>query len=399
MELDEILALIDSLTELYERSRAQLDQLFMELVRADEGVFSEISRRECVDYLENQCTQLRRFLIELAKLRRALEASMEVAEQSGPKGRFCLSVPEFSPPEPDPAPSRPAPSQPVPYPDAPACPCVPDFAPTILDRPAADIRKVQFSAVAPRRMERGCYAIVNVVMYENGFRSVVDDILRDADDPLRETRSGALKVQIGSAVKVCLTAPDISIEDSEQTLSWQGDYLNFCFAVSVPEHYQKSQILFSANVYIDDLIVTKLKFIAQCLSPQAQNMSVTREDVTSAFVSYARQDRNRVAAIIQGMRKIRPDLDVFFDVESLRSGDDWESALHREIERRDVLFLCWSHYAQQSRWVEKEWRYALERKGLSGIEPVPIEPPDACPPPEELRQKHFNDKLLYIINS
>ena len=86
-------------------------------------------------------------------------------------------------------------------------------------------------------------------------------------------------------------------------------------------------------------------------------------------------------------------------MDSLRSGEDWEHALWKEISSRDVLYLCWSRNARDSKWVEAEWRYALSQKGLSGIEPVPIEPPSLCPPPEELRSKHFNDKLLYIINA
>lgn len=137
----------------------------------------------------------------------------------------------------------------------------------------------------------------------------------------------------------------------------------------------------------------------KCSSLFEQKIQISRTDVFSAFISYASQDRNRVAAIIQGMKKARPDLDVFFDVDSLRSGDDWELALREEIERRDVLFLCWSHFARESKWVNEEWRYAFEKKGIDGIEPVPIESPDVCPPPEELRKKHFNDKLLYIINA
>ena len=99
------------------------------------------------------------------------------------------------------------------------------------------------------------------------------------------------------------------------------------------------------------------------------------------------------------MKKARPDLDIFFDVESLRSGDDWKKKIRREIDKRDILFLCWSKYARASEWVDYEWRYALKIKGVDSIEPVPIEPPESCPPPDELDGKHFNDKLLYIINS
>ena len=116
-------------------------------------------------------------------------------------------------------------------------------------------------------------------------------------------------------------------------------------------------------------------------------------------MSFASQDRQRVARIIQGMRKARPDIDIFFDVDSLRSGDDWKQALWREIDKRDVLFLCWSEYARESKWVDAEWRYAYKSKGPEYIEPVPIDPPSKCPPPEELAKKHFNDNLLYIINA
>lgn len=136
-----------------------------------------------------------------------------------------------------------------------------------------------------------------------------------------------------------------------------------------------------------------------CERKPKRNVTVTREDVVSAFVSYASQDRSRVAAIIQGMKKARPDMDIFFDIESLRSGQKWEEALKSEISNRDILFLCWSKFARDSKWVDMEWRYALESKGEDCIEPIPIDSPDVCPPPVELQQKHFNDRMLYIIKA
>ena len=92
-------------------------------------------------------------------------------------------------------------------------------------------------------------------------------------------------------------------------------------------------------------------------------------------------------------------MDIFFDIESLRSGQKWEQTLRTEIGKRDVLFLCWSQNAQKSPWVDMEWRYALQTKGEEGIEPIPIDSPEICPPPKELQDKHFNDKLLYVIQA
>lgn len=64
-----------------------------------------------------------------------------------------------------------------------------------------------------------------------------------------------------------------------------------------------------------------------------------------------------------------------------------------------MLFFCWSKYARNSKWIDAEWRYVFKNKGPDSFETIPIDPPDSCPPPDELRRKHFNDKLLYTINS
>lgn len=267
------------------------------------------------------------------------------------------------------------------------------------DKPYVKLHKVQFSAIAPKVLTKGEYTIISVIMYEESYRYIVDELINAMNEPAQETRSGVQKVNEGAEIKIELNSSDLSIEDNIETGIWQGDYLDFSFALHLPTDFKKRQILLTASVYINGVIASKLKFIVKCSSLLEQKIQISRTDVFSAFISYASQDRNRVAAIIQGMKKARPDLDVFFDVDSLRSGDDWELALREEIERRDVLFLCWSHFARESKWVNEEWRYAFEKKGIDGIEPVPIESPDVCPPPEELRKKHFNDKLLYIINS
>lgn len=265
--------------------------------------------------------------------------------------------------------------------------------------PSVEIRKVEFSAVAPKNLVKGDYATINVLMYEITFRHIVDELAEMIEFFSQETKSGTHMVKQGSVIKVVLTSPDIMIYDNEEIRVWGGEYLNFIFAIFLPEQYPKRQVLFNANVYINNIIATKLKFIAKCSSLQEQKITITREDVLSAFVSYASQDRSRVAAIIQGMKKARPDMDIFFDVDNLKSGECWQSILYQEIDKRDIFFLCWSHFAQQSKWVDVEWRYALAQKGIDFIEPIPIEPPNLCPPPNELKSKHFNDKLLYIINA
>ena len=76
---------------------------------------------------------------------------------------------------------------------------------------------------------------------------------------------------------------------------------------------------------------------------------------------------------------------------SLRSGEDWAQRLVEEIRLRDVFYLFWSLAAKASEWVEREWRAALEHRGLDFISPVPLVPPRVAPPPKELASLHFND--------
>jgi hypothetical protein len=84
------------------------------------------------------------------------------------------------------------------------------------------------------------------------------------------------------------------------------------------------------------------------------------------------------------------------DVMSLRSGERWEERLESEILNRDVLYLFWSAAARRSPWVDREWRIALQAKGLDGIDPVPLESPDTSPPPQELASLHFNEWTLQV---
>ena len=260
------------------------------------------------------------------------------------------------------------------------------------------IDKVQFSAIAPQKAQKGEYTLVQLYMYEEAFRFIVEEALNTSEFTMQEKRSGFHQVQDNSRVKVVLTSRDMDILDNVLEETWNGGYLCFDFALDIPPDFGKRQILLTAMVYFNDVPATRLMMTLQLRTKQEQRLELLRSDVLSAFVSYASQDRARVAGLIQGMKKARPDMDIFFDVSNLRSGENWEQTLRNEIEERDILFLCWSQHAKKSRWVDMEWRHALASKGLDSIEPIPIDSPDVCPPPAELQSKHFNDSLLYIIN-
>jgi hypothetical protein len=103
-------------------------------------------------------------------------------------------------------------------------------------------------------------------------------------------------------------------------------------------------------------------------------------------VSYSHRDTfivEQLAAAYKalGMQYLR-------DVESLRSGEKWNSALLRMIMDADIFQLYWSNNARESKYVEQEWRYALSLRRENFIRPVCWERPVPTPP-EELGDIHF----------
>lgn len=273
----------------------------------------------------------------------------------------------------------------------------PPPSPAKADIPPPALDAIHISAVTPRAVEPGSYGIVDVVLYEEAFRALLDQIIAEQADGGKETLGGMHAAAKGTPIRVVLSSPDVEIDHPEETQVWQGQYLRFSFDFAVPEGYAGKQLLLRAAVYFADVPATRLRILIHVAAPAVQQPSVERRDVRSAFMSYATVEREKVVRIMQGIQQVRPDLDLFLDVDSLRSGEDWEARLRSEIDRRDVLYLCWSRAAMSSPFVEMEWQHALARKGLHGIEPIPLEPADRCPPPRELAKLHFSNRLLFII--
>lgn len=256
---------------------------------------------------------------------------------------------------------------------------------------------VEFTVIVPEYVNYAETSIVNLLVYEDNCKDIVEKILAD-NAATKEIPIGRSQLSLYSKVSVVMSAEGIEIENNIKENCWGGGYLRFTFLIRVLEGYRKVNIPVSLDIYIDDVIAAQLDFLLPVDNEKAQTVPVNRKDIMSAFMSYASQDRNKVISIMQGMKKVRPEMDIFFDIDGLRSGENWQLSLQKEIDNRDYLFLCWSSYAKKSYWVDKEWRYAYQSKGDQAIEPIPLENPTLCPPPVELSHKHFNDKYIMFVS-
>lgn len=257
------------------------------------------------------------------------------------------------------------------------------------------IQEVQFSAVTPRNFIDGEHTIINLIIYQEEFSEILDEIIENGQSGFKKSHGGFFQIRKKTKVGLRLFSNEISYEEKYERI-WNGGFINFTFDVLIPKDNKLQTISFGAEVYLNDVPAANLFFVVECVL-NTEPTKIIRQNILSAFVSYARVNQKEVLRIIQGIKKARPDMDIFFDQENLHSGENWSTTLCHEIENRDLFYLFWSVAAKNSEWVEKEWRYALEKKGIDSIEPVPLEPPTKCSPPIELSSKHFDDKWLRFM--
>jgi hypothetical protein len=112
--------------------------------------------------------------------------------------------------------------------------------------------------------------------------------------------------------------------------------------------------------------------------------------VTTAFISYAKEDVKKVTAISNDLSNngILP----WFDKEMLLPGDDWQNRIEEAIEAADYFLLFMSSQTiDRNGFKNRELQLALYQQSLRPegkrfIIPILI---DDCKPPRELRKLHW----------
>jgi hypothetical protein len=81
------------------------------------------------------------------------------------------------------------------------------------------------------------------------------------------------------------------------------------------------------------------------------------------FVSYSSADRDWANKVQNILRSSGQNYSIFFDYQSLRAGDDWESKIQSSLENSRSLVLIWSEHAKTSDWVTRElWSFVSRAK-------------------------------------
>jgi hypothetical protein len=267
--------------------------------------------------------------------------------------------------------------------------------------PYASVDEVHFTVTAPSVLRPDTSYVLGVWAHLDRLRDEALHRARTAEGgrPLSVRSKGPAQVARGTVLRVRLRAEGLLVEDAEDVINWQGGIGNATFPVRVPAGAAPGSLPCRVTVHIDGVEIMRIHFVLVVGAEEAplREIEVSEERHRKAFASYASEDRRDVLARIQGILKAAPTLEVFLDVLSLRSGENWAEKLWMVVPSSDVFYLFWSEHARASPWVEREWRCALETRGIDFIDPVPLVDPDRVPPPAELASKYFNDWVLAFM--
>lgn len=269
--------------------------------------------------------------------------------------------------------------------------------------PLSTIDHVHFTVTAPRTLRPGLAHPLDVWSHLAAQQA---DVLRRAKDQaatpdIRIKSQGPVKLVRGTEMTVRLRIPRLAVTPVENFLLWDGEIANAGFIVTVPLEMKATTCEGEATIHVGGLTIVRLAFVLEIAEKDAatQQLDLKVRRYSKAFASYAHEDADAVLGRIQGIQKVAPSLDIFFDVAKLRSGERWQERLKHEILSREVLYLFWSKAASQSKWVDWEWHCGYQEHGIDFIDPVPLVSPTDVPPPKELTELHFNDWVLAYMRS
>ena len=250
---------------------------------------------------------------------------------------------------------------------------------------------VQFSAYAPREIVPNAWQPLRAYVFKG---SAADQVSADAKQQLgdqfssyREVeRPATTSIAEGALVTATPMLEGFQFNPPTAQAAFYDAFERFDFklrATSAPlDQASNGRITFSVEgVIVADIPLSI--YVSETI-PGATSVSVpvTRPVYQAIFCSYSRQDAQIVEHIERAYKAL--GLEFLRDVETLRSGQDWEAELPRLIEKADIFQLFWSQAASESAAVRKEWTFALSlnRQVSAFIRPVYWQTPMPPVPPE-----------------
>jgi hypothetical protein len=275
-------------------------------------------------------------------------------------------------------------------------------------RKKARVDEVECSIYSPAQLAWDSTMMMQIFLYKPSKAKEARRLAMEFDPDAVQKGFYILDIEVprNSLIVLHLEIPELLIEEPLRAIRWRGATCAKQFMIRSPKGLGTRSATGQLRVSIEGVPIGNIGFVLQISDANAIRPAAGLGNVISryrsAFASYASSDRTEVLKRVQALAAV--GINVFQDILSLEPGDEWERELHQAIERADLFLLFWSRAAKDSEWVQKEIRYAIDRKtvdpkALPDIVPIIIEGPPPVPPPAELAHLHFNDHRIYLMDN
>ena len=271
-------------------------------------------------------------------------------------------------------------------------------------KPEPEPEPVLLGASAPKRARPGDVILAQFTAYVKGFEEQARGELAPASTST-EVKLGVetdCRWPVGTRVTARCSAKGFAMEPMSETFIWDGECRTVSFDIEVPADAQPRSAVLLMEAFVHDrgdapdaVQVGRLRMPLEIGDTEDDDepQRVKMETPRTAFASYASADRLDVLERASSIRR-SAGIDVKVDVLFLEMGEQWNQELLEEIEACDKLLLFWSEHTPGSKWVEWEWKHAVQTKGEDVLELHLLRHTPIDQVPEELRKYHFNDKYI-----
>jgi hypothetical protein len=180
---------------------------------------------------------------------------------------------------------------------------------------------VWLGAAAPPSVSPNSTFVTRFTAYTKAYERDVTAAVK-AEAPTAKLLFGLQSCQWepGTKVTVMLSADDLYVETSPQSFTWNGKWIVLRFDVAVPEAIQRTYAVLKFDVFIEGLIIARLrpeiKVVADATGAESVRVLAGLKAPNTAFASYASHDRREVLGRVRSLQ-IFTGIDVFLDCLSI----------------------------------------------------------------------------------
>jgi len=268
--------------------------------------------------------------------------------------------------------------------------------------PAVPTEEVRFTAFHPKEATvETWYTLLVYAHIESASDKVQTDAAKFKDEmggkPKQVLGSAPAKLARGTAVTIVPECAGVTFNPERIGFKWVEDLHRAEFRMKANKSLAGDAGKGMITVYVGPLIVATLKLAMLFEEAGPTSLKIPSTAEISAhiyrqeqiFASYSHKD----SAVVMACRDAYKALgyDVLIDIDSLRSGENWNAKLMELIDRADIFQMFWSTHYAQSQHCRMEWEHAIQKASAKDggfIRPVYWEKPFPTPP-DELAALHF----------